>query len=110
MPAGIGYPGGSRGSGLAGQALARQGVPEEVMPGGMSADSEAISEVLQMLKGGQVGADRLMQLLAMLAASTTGQMQGGGAGRQERPRRQGRDRQMRQRGGQGAATIRGLLG
>lgn len=58
--------------------------PAEAM--GMSAmdpstvpSEEMLSELVRMLKGGQAGAERLLQLLSMLAQSTVPQMQQQGA-------------------------------
>jgi|TARA_A100001518_G_C1220274_1_gene64256 hypothetical protein len=47
-----------------------------------SPDQQAMSEIIAMLRGGQVGAERFIQLLSLLAAST---MQGAGAPPQQVP-------------------------
>lgn len=65
------------------QAMAPTGAP----------DQQALNEVVMMLKSGQAGAERLMQVLAMLAQSTVPQMQ----------------QQAPQQGG-APPTIQGLLG
>lgn len=65
------------GQGLSAPALARQGIPQGVVPTG-APSSEALSEIVAMLRGGQVGAERMMELLSLLAAQTVPQMQQGG--------------------------------
>lgn len=96
-------------------ALAQQGIPQSVIPTD-APDEEALNEIIQMLRGGQVGAERLMQLLSLLAASTMQQPQGapggppGGApGPQPGPPQGGGAPQAPQGGG-GQPSIRQLLG
>lgn len=109
MPHGGSPRQGGGGGGLAGRSLSRQGIPQQgVVPGAGAPDDETLSEALKMLRGGQVGAEKFLQLLALLAGSTLPQMQQGG--RQEQPRRQGRDRQARGGARGGGASIQGLLG
>ena len=67
MPAGIGYGMGG-GFGL-------PPVPNQVMPSG-APDGQAISEIVQMLKGGQVSAERFVELLSLLSSSTLGSQEG----------------------------------
>jgi hypothetical protein len=75
MPLGPGTYG-DGGQGLAGPALQRQGIPEGVVPSG-APDQEALSEIMAMLQGGEVGAERFLQLLSLLAGSTVPQMDPG---------------------------------
>lgn len=66
------------GSGLAAPALAAQGIPQPMGMGIDSApDAAAISELMAMLKGGQVGAEKFMQLLSLLASATVPTMDPG---------------------------------
>ena len=77
MPPGIGY---GMGGGPAGAPSDPTGMPQPgVMTSSLSAspDQQAMCEIIAMLRGGQVGAERFIQLLSLLAAST---MQGQGAG------------------------------
>jgi len=41
------------------------------------ADEDSMSEIVKMLRGGQVGAERFVELLTILTASTLGEQQGG---------------------------------
>lgn len=98
MPLGIGYPGDQRGAGLAGRSLSRQGIPQPgVLQQDQGPDREALNQILQMLKGGQVGAEPFLQFLSLLASSTLPQLQ-----QQSQP-------QQRQQGGGGTPSIRQLL-
>lgn len=74
MPFGPGTYG-NGGQGLAGPALQRQGIPEGVVPSG-APDTNALSEIMSMLQGGEVGAEKFIQLLSLLAGSTVPQMDG----------------------------------
>jgi hypothetical protein len=72
MPAGIGYGmGGSpqrAPSDPTGIAQPMQSVP-------MNPGDEAMGEIVRMLRGGQVSAEKFVQLLSLLAGSTLGQQQ-----------------------------------
>ena len=83
MPFGPGTYG-DGGQGLAGPALQRQGIPEVVAPT-MAPGDEALSEIIQMLRGGQAGSEKFIQLLGLLAGSTLPQMDGGGMPPQQGP-------------------------
>lgn len=61
---------GGSGLGQAGAVASRQGIPQEGIMPSAPIDSEALSEIIQMLRGGQVGAERFMQFLSLLAEST----------------------------------------
>lgn len=62
------------GAALAAPALAGQGIPQPgVMPAG-GVDPQALSELVQMLRGGQVGAERMLELLSLLAGASVPQM------------------------------------
>lgn len=77
MPNGPGTYGPSRGgSGLAAQALSQQGIPQGVVPAG-APDPAAMSEIIQQLRAGQVGGERFLMLLSLLAGSTLPGMQAG---------------------------------
>lgn len=73
MPFGPGTYGNGTGEALASPALAKQGIPESVLPA-TAPDSQALSEIVQMLRGGQAGSERLLQLLALVTQSTIPQM------------------------------------
>lgn len=75
MPAGVGYD-------LAGAFRDPGGIPAEAMPhAGVPSDAMApgdVSGVLQQLRSGGMGAEQLLQLLALLAG--LGQAPGGARG------------------------------
>lgn len=48
-------------------------VPQAVVPTSVPSD-EAMSDIVQMLRGGQVGAERFLEVLGLLAGSTLPQM------------------------------------
>jgi len=67
------------GGGLAAPALAGQGIPEPAAaPAAAAPTDAALSEIVQMLRGGQVGAERFMELLSLLTQSTLPQLQQAG--------------------------------
>lgn len=79
MPTHYGTAGGS---GLAAPALAAQGIPQPLGVGQLSTapKGDELGELLAMLKGGQVGSDRFLELLSLLAGASLpmmDQMQGG---------------------------------
>lgn len=73
MPFGPGTYG-NGGQGLAGPALQRQGIPEGGVVPTAAPDTQALSEIMSMLQGGEVGAERFMQLLSLLAGGVVPQM------------------------------------
>lgn len=93
MPFGPGTYGNGGGAGLAGPAIAQQGIPEMVMSQG-PAGMEALSEIVQMLKNGQIGAEKILELFSLLAQSTLPQM----------------DQRPQQPAPSGPGDIAGLLG
>lgn len=97
MPPGVGYVGGGQGFGSAPNPLAPSPVPQGPQEG------DAMADIIAMLRGGQVGAEKFVELLAHLAASTLGQ-QGGG------PQQQPQEQPQGQEAGGGASSITSLLG
>lgn len=57
-------------------------VPQGVIPTDPTGGEEILSELLKMLKGGQVGADRFMEVLGLLARQTLPNMDQGPQGPQ----------------------------
>lgn len=74
MPFGPGTYAGGGGAGLAGPAASRQGIPQPGVTPAPAPDEQVLSELIQMLRGGQVGAEKFLQLLELLAGSTVPQM------------------------------------
>ena len=99
MPYGPGTYGpassGGRAAALAAPALAQQGIPETLLPQAAPTE-QALSELLRMIRGGQAGAERTLELLSLLAASTVPQMD--------------QATQMERGGMKGPGDIAGLLG
>jgi hypothetical protein len=86
------------GGGLAASTLGRQGIPAP-LDTGAPVEEEALSEIMMMLRGGQFGAERFLQLLNLLAQSTIPGMGGEAPNEAAGP------------GGPSAApSIQGLLG
>ena len=82
------------GGALAGPALQRQGIKEPGVDAPMATgDPRALSEAMKMLRGGQVGADRFMAVLELLAGQILPQV---GQGQPSQP--------------QAPASIRDVLG
>lgn len=82
-PGSTGPAAGQGSAGLAAPALAVQGIPQPGIMPTAPADAQALSELVQMLKGGQVGAERFLQLLSLLAGSAVPQMDQQAGGPQE---------------------------
>lgn len=61
--------GASQGQGLAGPALGRQGIPQQGVVNTQPTTDEALSEIIAMIQGGQVGGERFMEFLSLLASS-----------------------------------------
>lgn len=101
MPFGPGTYGDRGGAGLAGPARNRQGIPQEGVVPRQPTSEEALSELVQMLRGGQVGADRMLELLSMLAGAAAPQMPAA-----PQQAQQGQPQQQPQ----GAGSIAALLG
>lgn len=95
MPFGPGTYGDMGGGGPAASTLQRQGIPQALgmesqsMPG----EAEALSEAMKMLRGGQVGAERFLAVLELLAGQLLPQMGGGQGGQPQAPQQapQGQD-------------------
>jgi hypothetical protein len=69
MPFGPGTYG-PGGGGLAAPARDRQGIPQGGVVDTQPNPEEVLSEVIQMLRGGQAGAERFMELLGLLAGAS----------------------------------------
>lgn len=68
-------PAAGRGSAeLAAPALAVQGIQAPGIIPTAPPETQALSELVQMLKGGQVGAERFLELLSLLAGQAVPQM------------------------------------
>lgn len=93
-------PAAGRGSAeLAAPALAVQGIQAPGIIPTAPPETQALSELVQMLKGGQVGAERFLELLSLLASSAAPQMDPRGGPQQGGPP-----------GMAGPGDIAGLLG
>lgn len=64
-------------------AAQQSGIPQEVIPSGAPGE-EVLSEALKMLRSGQIGAERFLELLSLLAGSVLG----GDDGNQPQPQPQ----------------------
>lgn len=75
MPGAYGPGMGGRGSAQAAPASAQLGMPQGgVLPTQEPSSADQLSEIIRMLRGGQAGAEKFMQLLSLLAGSTVPQM------------------------------------
>jgi hypothetical protein len=70
MPFGPGTYGVGGGGQQAAPTAPGLGMPADMLAPDAAPDGQALSEIMLMLKGGQVGAERFLQLLNLLAQQT----------------------------------------
>ena len=62
--------GGSGFSGASSPSVGPLSIPQEVVPTQQPGGEDLLNEIIQMLRGGQVGAEGFMELLGLLAQQT----------------------------------------